>query len=374
MPSLAVRNLFQNKLRLTSTLTGIVFALVLMVVQLGLFLGFARTTSNIIDHSGADLWIASKGVPYFDVAAIMPERKFYQVMAVPGVAKAEKLIVRFSTWKKPRGGEETIEVVGFNPDTRAGGPWDLESGDIEDLRQPDTVLIDESYRDKLGVSAGNELVEINGRRARVVGFTRGIRSFTTAPFVFTSFKNALNYARLGEDQMIYVLAWAVQGGDIQALKRTVAAQVSGIDVYTTAEFSRKTRYYWMFTTGAGIALLVAALMGFVVGIVVVAQTIYAATLDHLREFGTLKAMGASNTYVCLVIVKQACLSAALGYVPGIAIGFAAVRLGQWSGAPILLPWELAAGLFVLAFVMCIGASLISINKAMHIDPALVLKS
>jgi len=373
MPSLAWRNTLQDRRRLAVTLTGIIFALILVAVQLGLFVGFARTTSNIIDHSGVDLWVCSRGVPYFDVGSILPERRQFQVLEVPGVLSADKLIVRFTFWKRPDGGQETIEVVGFDPHRTAGSPWSLAAGTVSDLLQDGAVMIDESYRQKLGVDHIGQVVEIRGHRARVVGYTRGIRSFTTSPFVFSSFRNALDFAPLNEDETIYLLVRARPGVDLTVLKRRIVQSVPGIDVYTTSEFSRKTQMYWMFTTGAGIALLIAAVMGFAVGVAVVAQTLYAATIDRLREFGTLKAMGASNRYVCVVVAKQACILAVAGYVFALGIGWVAVRAAARSGAPIVLPWQLAVLLLVMALVMSLGGAIISIRKALSVEPSLVMK-
>lgn len=373
MPSLAWKNTLQDRARLAATLTGITFALVLVAIQLGLFLGFTQTTSNIIDHSGADLWICSKGVPYFDVGSILPERRVYQVKEVPGVAAAAKLIVRFSTWKRSDGGEETIEVVGFDPSVGAGGPWQVLEGDIRDLLQPDTVMIDESYRQKLGIQHIGDMAEIHGRRARVVGLTKGIRSFTTAPFVFSSYRNGLDYAGMKEDELIYILVRAAAGSDPALLRGRIARMVPDIDAYTTAGFSEKTQNYWMFTTGAGIALLIAAVMGLGVGIAVVAQTLYASTVDRLREFGILKAIGASNPYVCGLVAKQAILLAIAGYLLAIGVSFPLVRMAQETGAPIVLPWQLALLLLVLAFLMSLGGALFSIRKALSVDPSLVMK-
>jgi putative ABC transport system permease protein len=374
MASLARRNLFHDKVRLTVTLTGIVFAIVLITVQIGLFVGFTTTTSNIIDHSNADLWISSKDVRNFDVGSDFSERKFYQVMATPGVGAAEKYLVRFSRWKRSNGAEESVEIVGFSPEGGMGGPWDLAVGCMEDLKIADTVFIDESYKEKLGVTGLGQTVEINGYRARVVGFTRGIRSFTTSPFVFTSFKNALNYTpRVKEDETIYVLVKAAPGVNVGELQQLLLSRISDVDVYTTSQFSRKTRIYWMFTTGAGIAMLIAAFMGLIVGVVVVAQTIYATTMDHLKEFGTLKAIGASNSYIYRVIIKQAMISAVIGYLLGMAISFVIVRMSQGSGAAIRLTPEMVVGMFVVTLLMCIGASIVSINKVTHVDPAMVFK-
>jgi putative ABC transport system permease protein len=135
-----------------------------------------------------------------------------------------------------------------------------------------------------------------------------------------------------------------------------------------------TRFYWMFTTGAGVAVLIAAVLGLVVGFVVVAQTIYATTMDHIREFGTLKAMGAPNSYVYKVIMKQAGISAIMGYVLGMMVSVFVVHASQKGGAAILMPMPMAAGMFFLTLAMCVGAALVSINKVMHIDPAMVFKA
>jgi putative ABC transport system permease protein len=144
-------------------------------------------------------------------------------------------------------------------------------------------------------------------------------------------------------------------------------------VFTAKEFSRMTRFYWMFSTGAGVAVLLAALLGLVVGVVVVAQTIYATTVDQLREYGTLKAMGAPNRYVYAVIIKQAAISAVIGYVLGMLVSILVVHASQEVGASILLPRPMAAGMFVLTLLMCIVAAIVSINKVTHIDPAMVFK-
>src|SRR6185369_4174792 len=141
-----------------------------------------------------------------------------------------------------------------------------------------------------------------------VGFTHGIRSFTTSPYVFTTFKRAQEYVKLPEDQTIFVLVKLVPGTSVEQVRRDILGSVQNVEVFTSHEFSRMTQIYWMFTTGAGVAVLLAALLGLVVGFVVVAQTIYATTMDHLREYGTLKAMGAPNGYLYRVIVQQAAIS------------------------------------------------------------------
>ena len=375
MGLLARRNLFHDKVRFAVTLTGIVFALVLIIIQFGLFLGFTTTTSNNIDHSGADLWVVFHGVGYFDTGRNFSERKFYQVLSTPGVERAEKYMQSFGRWKRPDGSVENVQVIGFHPGSGLGEPWNVVQGSTADVKQEDAVIVDELYREKLGVANIGDHVEIGDHRARVVGFTRGIRSFTTSPFVYTTFKSSLDYTNptSSQDDTAYILVKAAVGVSPVALQRELSARLTDVDVYTRAEFSRKTRFYWMFTTGAGLAVLTAALMGLIVGVAVVAQTIYAATMDHIREYGTLKAMGASNRYLYRVLIEQAVWSAVLGYGLAMIVAHFIVEASEKGGAIILMPWPMAAGMLVLAVVMCIAAALVSINKVTRIDPAMVFR-
>lgn len=370
---LAWRNLVHDKVRLTVTLTGIVFAVVLIVVQLGLFLGFTTATSGLIDRSNADLWITAPQVPYIETGVDFSERKAYLAMATPGVERVSKYIARFSQWKRPDGRQESVFVVGFEPGRDLGGPWNVVAGNPEDLAVPDNVFVDELYRDKLGVTHIGQTVEIRGRRARVAGFTRGIRSFTTAPYVFTSFKSAQDYAGVREDQTVFLLVKAAPGTDLTALSAALEASIADVDVVTNARFASMTRFYWMFTTGAGVAVLLAAVLGLVVGVVVVAQTIYATTMDHLKEYGTLKAMGATNAYLYRIILQQAVLSAFAGYALGMVVSVFVVRGSAQGGAAILLPGWMALAMLGLTLVMCVSAAFVSINKVTRLDPAMVFK-
>lgn len=370
---LAIRNLVHDRVRFLVTLVGVVFAVVLIAVEVGLFLGFATTTSSVIDHSGADLWIMAKGTWDVDQTTAISERKLYQALAIPGVRQAKRLNVAFADFRRPEGGSQSVLVVGFDPHSGLGAPWNVVEGDVRDLNFPDTIMVDELYRQKLGITHLGQVVEIEGHRAQVVGFTRGIRSFTQSPYVFTSWRTSLHYLPIRADQASYVLVTLAKNADPAAVKAALARNIANVDVRTTAEFRRSTQHYWMFTTGAGLALIVAALMGIAVGVVVVSQTLYATTIDHLAEFGTLRAIGASNRYIHGVILRQAVISAVIGYGIGMLLALVLVQLLGDSGPAILLPGWIAASLFVVTVLMCVVAALISIRKITRLDPAAVFR-
>jgi putative ABC transport system permease protein len=374
MSILAWKNLIHDKVRLVVTLVGTVFALVLILIQFGLFLGFMDTTANVVEHSGADLWVAAKGIPHVNSASALPKETRYQVLEVPGVARAEKYLMQFNTWKLPNGAVENIQAIGFALDSGMGGPWNVVQGSIEDLRGEDTVMIDESYKAKLGVTGIGHITEIAGRRARVVGFTRGILSFTTSPYVYASYKTAEKYYPNLADEPLFLLVKIAPGYDIAQVQKALQESVNGVDVFTNREMQWKTQYYWLFSTGAGITTLMGAALGLLVGVVVVAQTIYASTVDHIREFGTLKAMGAGNGVIYRVIMLQAVMSAVAGYAMAIVVGYFVSSHSAETGAAILLPPEMAVGTLFLAVFMCVLASFVSIRKATTIDPALVFKN
>jgi len=373
MPPLAERNLFHDRVRLAVTLTGVVFAVVLIVVQLGLYVGFSRTTTALVDHSRADLWVVAKNVPYIEQGIPFSERKVYTVRATPGVAEAQNYIVRFSRWKRADGQEESIQVIGVNPESTMGQAWNIVAGRREDLKVDDSVIVDRIYFSKLGVAGLGDTAEILGRRTRVVGLTQGIRSFTTSAYVFTNYRNALDYANLRDDQTMFILVKALPGVNVEDLRQRLQTRLEGVDVVTRQQFSDMTRHYWLFTTGAGMAVLMAAVLGLLVGVVVVAQTIYSSTMDHIREFGTLKAMGATNGYIYRIIMKQAVIAAVIGYGLGISLSILVVHESSKGGANIVLPWELGVGMLGVTIVMCVAAAFVSINKVTKIDPAMVFR-
>jgi putative ABC transport system permease protein len=371
--TIACQNLLHDKLRLVVTLTGIVFSVVLITIQVGLFLGFTTTISSVIDNSGADVWVTSPGVKNFDIALPLKESKYYDTLSTPGVAEAAKFITQFANWKKPDGGQESIQIIGFEPAKGMGGPWGLKVGSTDLLDLRDGIIPDQLYVDKLGVSKQGTVVEINDKRARVVGFSQGIRSFTTSPFVFANLDTAWKVSNLKPGEFTYILVRADKGVSPEALRDSIRRNVQGVDVYTTKEFSWKTQRYWMFNTGAGTGILIAAFLGLVVGTVIVAQTLYATTLDHISEFATLKAMGAPNSYIYGILLTQASLSALLGYGFGIALSIIISLFSNFTATAIVIPPLLGGGMFFLTLFMCVSSAVISIRKVMALDPILVFK-
>jgi putative ABC transport system permease protein len=206
----------------------------------------------------------------------------------------------------------------------------------------------------------------------VVALTDGIRSFTTSPFVFANLDTARAYTRLHANEFTYVLVKAAPGVDLQALRARIS-RIPYVVAYDTRTFSQRTRSYWSERTGVGAGFFMTALMGVIVGLVVVGQILYNGTLEHVREYGTLKAMGAKNRTIVGVILYQALISSVLGFVVGGGLAMAA-RVGmRAANLNVVLMPDLLIATGILTVVMCMLAACLSILKVLRLDPASVFK-
>lgn len=370
---LAWRNLSHDRTRLVATLLGIAFSVVLMGVQLGLLIGFAQTASTLIRHADADLWVLPLGTSNVDIAGRIPIRRRHQALSVSGVASVDEYMVQFGFWRKPDGGSESVIIAGYSLASGRGAPWAMDEGSTTDLQTADSVIIDRLYQRKLGVRGLGQTVEVNNRRVRVTGFTDGIRTFTQSPYVFTTHARAQQLTGVDPDETTYLLVKVAPGADASEVRDALAARLPWVEVLSSGDFARRTQAYWLITTGAGAALLLAAALGLVVGIVIVGQTLYASTLDRLAEYATLRAIGADHHYLNRVIIKQATLSAAMGFSIGLLVTLAMMLYSRGGNVAMSLPWWSIVLLGALTVLMCLLGALASIRRITRIDPTMVFQ-
>jgi putative ABC transport system permease protein len=368
---LASRNLWHDRLRFVATVVGIVFSIVLVTVQLGLYLGFGRTVTTMVDHASADLWVMPVGTKCFEDPSLLDERKRFQALSINGVAQAISVVIGFADWQIPAGGTTPVFIVGS--DLRAGGllPWNLVEGSLEALAIPGAVAVDRSYFKRLGISGIGSTAEIREQKVEVRAVTKGIRSFTTTPYVFTTADRARAYTGVSPSKITYLLVRVAPGVDVDSVRRRLKDNLADVDVLTPIEFRDRSRSFWLFDTGAGFALFAGALLGMIVGTVIVAQTLYSSTKDHLNEFATLRAMGSSRIYIHKVIICQALISAVIGFCLAAVIGLGVVAATADTALPIVMTPGLTLGLFAATVVMCVISAIAAIVQVTRIDPAMV---
>jgi putative ABC transport system permease protein len=416
MASIARRNLFEDIPRFLVAQAGIMFAVSLVTIQTGILDGFSRSTVRVIDESSADLWVASPDMLHLEISSQLTFEQLVQARQVEGVERAEALFTQGIRWKSVDGQLETVRLYGFNPDGQLFANWTPVQGSLSNLKVPYSILVDQSKLSDLGLKQIGDTGKMGSLQAKLVGTVNDLQSMASSTFVFTSLESANAFVFSGltsqvtcsrreggdlqcfnvfenapkknasqpqpppkklslTDPLTYVLVKAKPDQDLDSLRRRLETAMPNTRVYTKAEMVTITQDYWRERTGVGFILGLGKVVGFVVGMVVVSQILYSSVTDHLREFGTLKAMGASDWFIYRVITEQALWMAVLGYIPSMLLCWG---LSVWTmsakGIMILITPATAFGVLGLTVLMCVGSALFAIQKVTHVDPAIVFKA
>ena len=414
MVSIARKNLLEDLPRFLVAQAGIMFAVSLVTIQTGIFKGFTRSTVLLIEESEADIWVTSEKMVNFELTDPLLLSQLTQSREVDGVERAEALLLGSARWNLESGESSPVKVVGFDPAGSLFQPGKVERGSVEALAKPYNVMVDESRLSSLEVKNIGARGVVDSLPAQLAAITKESQSIVTSSFLFTSLENANAYINAGmevelnckvqtqedlqctrvyqkadadnqskapalepldqTDLVTYILVKAKAGQNIKTLQQSLEEALPGTRAYTREAMSEKTQDYWKGRTGVGLILGLGATVGVIVGMVVVTQILYASVTDHIKEFGTLKAMGAPDRLLYGVVMEQALWMAILGYLPGMLLCFG-VQAGVASqGIIILITPGAAAGVFGLVVMMCIGSGFLAIRKVTRVDPAIVFKA
>jgi putative ABC transport system permease protein len=372
---LALANLLHDRTRLAVTVAGIAFSTFLMLFQGSLLLGFLRASSRVIESVDADLWIGSHGANSFDFATPLPANTRWMARGVPGVATVNQIVTGLGFWQRPDGSRQTVSVVGADRET--GGDYPIGPATVM-LRE--AAWIDSSDERNLAVSssglAGSGLpgIEISGHRVRVQKTINDFSTFLGTPYVFMALSDARRCIGAAPEQSMFLAIRVAPGRDPAQVRDALQQRVPGVDVWTVGDFAFRAKRYWTLQTGAGAALVTAGLLGFVVGVLVVSQTVYATTMEHIEEFATLKALGASSAQVAAMVVVQAIAGTVCGLVLGIIAAYPSMQAARPLIAWIYTPWQLTASIAVSALLMAGLASIAAARAALSVEPGRVFRA
>lgn len=389
MTVLAWKNLLEDVPRFLVALAGIVFAITLLTVQIGLYNGFVKSTSLSIEQSSADLWIAEKHVAFFEVTLPLSYDHLAHVRALPGVARAEALIIHPILWRSPRDTIQGARIIGLDPTNRLfAAHFSREA--LAKLQQPYNVLVDGAQLRALDIAVG-ESGSIGELPAHLAGLTHATQPIVSPPFFYASLETANAYTPsplafftpaeatkpeplADTDTISYILVKRDPRVPLPTLEQSIARRLPDVRVMTTQELVQITRSFWVGRTGIGFVLSLIAIMGLAVGIIIVGQILYTSVNEHLREYGTLRAMGTSDGRLYLTIVRQATFMAVSGYIPSLILGLFIRSVAASHGVEILItPWT-ASIVLLATLAMCIGAGVFAMHRVINTDPAMVFRA
>ncbi len=375
MFEVALRSLLHDRGKLAAALAGVAFATTLLLVQIGLFVGFLDTSSALIRRVGGDVWVMARGTEVLDNGAPVGPAARARLAAHPCVERVRGLVVAVAPFKKPSGAVDFAQIVGVDPSPGRQVPWSLARGLPADLLGPLRVAVDEHDLDKLQIGGDpvGAAVAVGGRRARVAALTRGIRSFALYPYLFADISNARRLADLDAASAQYWVAdlRRARVRRLRARRPRVGARASTRTRPT--RFADLTERFWVVGSGAGGALGFSAIFALVVGAVIVGQTLFSITKEHLKELATLKAMGGSPRELVAFVAWQGAFLAVVGGVLGYALAKALERALSSQGVEVVVSRSVTLLGGASVATMCVLASLPSVRKALTLEAAEVFR-
>jgi putative ABC transport system permease protein len=249
----------------------------------------------------------------------------------------------------------------------------VEAGNVDDLRRGRFMMLDDSAVKRFGPFEVGEYREVGGTRVKIIGRTREAKSFTTTPIAFMDLGTVQAILPTFDEKTTYIMVKLEEGADAGAVRAEIQRRLPFNDVFTREEWASKSRTYWIASTGLGFNMFMTVFLGCLVGVVVVAQTLYTQTMEHIREFGTVKAIGGSNADIYKILFRQAGIAAVTGFALGLVPTLAARSLVAKAGLSLVLTPEFMAIVFVGTLALCLLASMVSFRKVSSIDPGLVFR-
>jgi putative ABC transport system permease protein len=371
MAWLGVGMTLHDRARFAGTILGVVFAVVLAAQQLGILFGLLDKNTMFVDHAGADVWIAAPGTELFQPGQRIPEAALQVARTTPGVAAASPLIVGGGTIKRPDGGSEGLQIVGTDPATWLGGPWNLVAGEREALLRPDTMSFEHAERAKFGGLNLDSQREVNGRLVRVGAFTWGLLPFGPA-YTFASLDLARDLLGRPSNAVDFVLVRVGEGQTPGEVAERLAGQLPDLTVVTAADFHDRI-VSALLREQLGVSFGTSTSFGLLIGLVIVALSMFTAVIDNLREFGTLKAMGCTNLDLGILVLAQSILYALVGSLIGL---FLVVQMAKGIRSPqlvVILPTWLMASIPAVMVVMCMAASVLALRRVIRLEPGMVFR-
>jgi putative ABC transport system permease protein len=359
---------------------GVAFGTLLIAQQSSIFVGLMRrTSSQIIDITSADIWVMDQRQRNVDDIRPMPESRLHRVRGVAGVEWAVRLSKSMVRVRTLNGDFTQGILVGLDDASFTGAPGEMLQGQHIDLRRPDGVILDiDGYRQLFPgepVTVGRVL-DMNDRRAVIVGICRVTPPFQTFPVIYTRYSQAMQFMPRERNTLSFILARASRGQDLQVLGKRISQQ-TGLKAMTWDEFFWLNIGYYIDNTGIPVNFGITVMLGFIVGGAIAGQTFYLFTLENLKQFGSLKAMGVTNLRLIGMILFQATIVGVMGYGIGLGASAGFFELMESSGQADLrgmwVPWQVAAIAAVAVGLIVVISSLLSLHRVLVLEPAVVFK-
>jgi putative ABC transport system permease protein len=378
MNYVALRMLMGERAKYLGLVFAIAFSTFLLENQTSIFAGILkRTASQVMDVTDADVWVMDPRTQYFEQTRALKDTDLFRVRGVPGVRYAVRLFKGTPVARAPDGTFSQTIALGLDDATLAGAPRKMLLGSWERLREPDTIVIDKAGYLLLFPSQPLELgrtLELNDHKVTIVGISDASAPFVNFPVIHTCYSEAIDFQGRERKQLSFVLARPDPGVGVAELARRIEAG-TGLRARTTHEFRWDCIRYYLANTGIPVNFGITIAVALIVGTVVAGQTFYLFTVENLKQFGALKAIGVTNRRLVGIILLQAFTVGAIGFAigTGMAAVFFELTLQKLATRGLILMWQNVALTGGCILFVIIVASLLSIRRVLVLEPAAVFR-
>lgn len=383
MKRLALDMLLGDTARYLGITVGVAIAAFLISQQLALFNGLMdRITSTITSLAGIEIWVMDPRVQSAEDSKPLPDSQLARVRSITGVAWAVPFYKGNIRVRLSDGNLQAAILNGLDDASLVGGPAEMVAGSLASLRESGGIIVDENGANTRLATRGpsgqliplriGSILEVNDTRAIVVGICKPVRTFQSQPVIYTTYSRISQFAPQERKRLSYILVKAQPGLDHATLSARIE-QVTGLKAFTTAQFSERTQRYFIVETGIIATFLAGLIISFFVGTVISGQTFYNFTIENLRQFGAIKAMGASNATILGMVFSQAAMVGALGL--GIGLGITSIVAWNSRNTELNMRFSTMQVSVTVIAVLCIVtfAAWLASRKVLRLDPAEVFK-
>jgi putative ABC transport system permease protein len=347
---------------------GVVAIVFLVGQQLAVMFGLLTLMSALVDNSGADIWILSQNSNNTSTAGDVPTRYVDRLAGLDDIEWAQPVIYSAAQLKLPNGSSQAVSIVGVTRPALAGGPWRFTSGGNDVLLEYDGATVDKLDLPDLGNPQVGQIVEVNGKRTRIAGYTEGSRSFGP-PVMFVNSTKAREITGIATDRTTNILVKVKPGVGVRRAQAEIRELLPKTTVLTAPQLAWNIRIYNFTNTGIGSSFGFSTIIGILVGVVIITLTMYTNVLNRQRDFAVLRALGARQRDVFAIILFQALTIGSIGLLIGFFL-LAGFLFGvKGSRLPANLPLWLPPAHALFTFLLCFLGSVLALRRALKIEPA-----
>lgn len=368
----ALKFIWFDKPKSVGALAGVILSVFLVGQQVGILIFMTNAMSALVRNNAQYIWVVDEKTTNVNVLGPLDMRLGREIESLPGVEAVHPLVITAGSARFANGKTSGLTLIGVEHPGYAGGPWLMNIGKNTDLLQDGAIITDFFDRRNLGDSKPGDYFEINGKKVFIAGQTRGVRSFGGV-YGFTTIERARALGKVPANRAsAFLVTWQGNSSPDQVIA-AINGTIKGVHAWKADDFAKETIFTVLRSGGVALSFGTLIFFALIVGFVIIGLTLYSSAIDRIRDYGTLKAIGATNGYIRRLILTQALLISLVGFVVAMALVEGFRRGVANAGTFFTLPTALYGVFLAVTFLIAVTGSLFAIRRMVRLEPAAVFR-